>query len=108
MFAGLASLPKHPVTHHGTAPSFVDPRLATVTHVFLRVDAVRPALHPPYEGPYRVIHRGDKTFTLDIKNKSSVVSVDRLKPAFVDVDILASFNTTKHGRIVKRPNYFGC
>jgi hypothetical protein len=50
---------------------------------FLRHDAVRRSLQHPYDGPYRVISRNEKTFTIQIKNSAKVVSVDRVKPAFL-------------------------
>ena len=34
--------------------------LSTVTHVFVRHDAVRKPLQPPYDGPYPVISRTNK------------------------------------------------
>ena len=37
-----------PVLYHGTPTSRVDGRLMSATHVFLRVDAVRRPLSPPY------------------------------------------------------------
>ena len=43
-----------------------------------------PPLTPPYEGPYKVLVHGDKSFVLDYGNRQDSVSIDRLKPAFVD------------------------
>ena len=40
--------------------------LSTATHVFIRHDAVRKPLQPPYDGPYPVIKGTDKHFTIDI------------------------------------------
>ncbi|GFX63618.1 uncharacterized protein TNCV_2005471 [Trichonephila clavipes] len=45
---------------------------------------VRQSLQPPYHGPYKVINRSDKVFTLFIKGKNVNVSIDRLKPCFSD------------------------
>lgn len=50
--------------------------------VFIRHDATIPPLAPRYHGPYKVLEHGPKVFRLQIGNKSDVVSVDRLKPAF--------------------------
>ena len=58
--------------------------LTTCTHVFVRHDAVKKPLQQPYDGPFQVLKRSDKHFTLKIKDKESVVSVDRLKPAYTD------------------------
>ncbi|CAH8456700.1 unnamed protein product [Dicrocoelium dendriticum] len=62
----------------------VDERLTTCTHVFVRTDSVRRPLQPPYSGPYRVVRRSDKTFTIDYNGKTETINIDRLKPAFLD------------------------
>ena len=60
---------------------FVHKDLMTTSHVFLRHDTVRKPLQPPYHGPYKVLKQD---FTIAIKGKNEVVSVDRLKPAYLD------------------------
>ena len=55
------------------------------THVFIRYDGVKSPLQRPYDGPYRVITRNDKFFTLSVKGKLDTVSIDRLKPACLKV-----------------------
>jgi hypothetical protein len=57
--------------------------LASTSYVFLRNDTVKGPLQPPYDGPYKVIERGDKHFKIQINNKNVIVSTDRLKPAFI-------------------------
>lgn len=69
------------VKRHGRKPIYIPQELATCTHVFLRNDAVLKPLQQPYTGPYRVIRRTDKTFTIKINNSEKVVSTDRVKPA---------------------------
>ena len=66
--------------------SHVSKALATTTHVFIRRDAVRKPLQPPYDGPYKVLKRTDKHFTVDINGQKDTVSVDRLKVAHLDID----------------------
>lgn len=61
---------------------FVFKELQTCDSVFVRHDAGRKPLQPPYDGPYRVLSRKDKTFTVDIMGTPTTVSIDRLKPAF--------------------------
>ena len=84
--ADLASMRPAPSSHHRRPAPSADPlvpaALRSVTHVYVRVDAVRRPLVRPYEGPFLVQHRSAKTFTLSRAGKSWVVSVDRLKPAF--------------------------
>ncbi|XP_064486150.1 uncharacterized protein LOC135398695 [Ornithodoros turicata] len=75
--------PASPRTCPGRTP-FEPQALSTATHVFVRRDAVRKALQPPYSGPHLVISRSSKHFTLNVNGKSDTVSIDRLKPAFVE------------------------
>lgn len=72
-----------PPRKHGEPRIFVPPTLATAAHVFLRVETQRKALQPPYTGPHRVVKRGEKTLTIQVNGKEIVVSVDRVKPAFL-------------------------
>ena len=71
-----------PVAHHGVPPARIDKHLADSTHVFVRLDAVRKPLVPPYEGPFPVLDRSPKTFTVLRREKPVTISIDRLKPAF--------------------------
>ncbi|GFV91545.1 retrovirus-related Pol polyprotein from transposon 412 [Trichonephila clavipes] len=108
---------------------FVHKDLKSCTHVFVRVDRVRKALEPPYDGPFPVKERYEKYFTLTIKNKPVNISVDRLKPAYLlmtdsipdkttvlckqsdensaanDTNLLTDVKPTvsRHGRLVKKP-----
>ncbi|KAM7313780.1 uncharacterized protein ISCGN_003573 [Ixodes scapularis] len=66
---------------------FIHTELTTCTHVFLRRDSVRPSLTPPYDGPFKVIARDKKTFTIIINGRTDVVSIDRVKPAFMAASI---------------------
>ena len=72
-----------PFLYHGQHASNVPASLSTCSHVFVRVDAVRRPLSPPYDGPFAVVarHEGDKTFIIAKNGKQVTVSMDRLKPA---------------------------
>jgi histidinol phosphatase-like PHP family hydrolase len=61
---------------------FVHPDLQQASHVFLRYDAVRTPLRPPYDGPFLVLERAPKNFRIMKNGKETVVSIDRLKPAY--------------------------
>ena len=54
--------------------------LSSCPAVFVRVDAVKRPLTPPYVGPYQVLERHEKTFLVMRSGKPWTVSVDRLKP----------------------------
>ena len=55
-------------------------------HVFVRHDAIRKPLQAPYDGPYKVLECTDKYFIDDVKGKHDTISLDRLKPAHLDMD----------------------
>jgi hypothetical protein len=44
-------------------------RLRDSTHVFLRQDATRHALEPPYSGPHKVISDTDKTHKIVVRGR---------------------------------------
>ncbi|XP_064459031.1 uncharacterized protein LOC135369368 [Ornithodoros turicata] len=80
-FAGVRPAP----TRLGSATKvYVHPDLSTCTHVFVRVDAVRKPLQPPYNGPYLVIARSLKHFMIRINAKAEEMCIDRLKPAYTE------------------------
>lgn len=58
--------------------------LKTCTHVWLRIDRVRRPLEAPYAGPFKVLHRHEKYYIIELQtgNKQSV-SLDRLKPVIM-------------------------
>ena len=67
--------------------------LSNCTHVFVRHDAVRKPLQQPYDGPFNVIKRTDKHFTIQMHNREEVVSIDRLKPVYLDLSISSDSTT---------------
>jgi len=75
----MSHLRPTPPKRHGTPRVFVFKDLATSPQVYLRQDALRGALQPPY----RVLERNEKFFKIELPNgKESTVSIDRLKPAY--------------------------
>ena len=106
----------HPVSPHLTQPhSKVVDGLSSATHVFLQHDAIRKPFQPPYHGPYQVLKRTDKHFTLSIKSHHDTISVDRLKPAHLDHNLphdtplispsTTTPRTTRSGERVHFPKY---
>ncbi len=69
---------------HGNSKCAPIKALDTAAFVFVRVDRHKTPLCKPYEGPFRVIRKGEKTFTIARKNKEEVISMDRLKPAYLE------------------------
>jgi len=76
--------PTAPRIHQG--PSHISDGLSTATHVFIRCDGVRKPLQPPNDGPYPIVKRTDKHFTIALNGRNDTVSIKRLKPAHLDTD----------------------
>lgn len=79
----FAQLQPVPASRHRTSKVFVFKDLATTSHVFVRVGAARRSLQPPYEGPFLVVQRCEKWFTIKRRGRDVNVSIDRLKPAYM-------------------------
>ena len=54
------------------------PRLLYATCSF------KKPLQQPYDGPYKVLQREAKYYTVDINGRKDTVSLDRLKPAYFE------------------------
>ena len=61
----LRSVAPVPSNHHSTPFSYVPRTLATASQVFVCHDAVRRPVQCPYEGPFPVLERNDKFFTIN-------------------------------------------
>ena len=76
------------ISHHDSKRhSYFPSSLKTCTHAFIRDDRVKPAFIPPYQGPFKILDRSDKFFTLNLRSESKAVSVDLLKPCLTFSDI---------------------
>ena len=59
---------------------YVEEKLFSCSHVFVQNDAAKTSLHRTYTEPYRVLHRNDKYFTLEMgANPYDNVTINRLK-----------------------------
>ena len=77
--------PIPPVWHGGESRrSYVSQELSSAAHVFVRVGPRKTPLQSPYQGPFKVLERREKYFKLDLGNRHDMVSLDRIKPAFMD------------------------
>lgn len=77
------SLRPKPAARHGAVHTFVHRDLNASSHVFIRKDTPRAALQQPFEGPFLVIKRSAKHFTIRVRGRDTAVSIDRIKPAFL-------------------------
>ncbi|XP_035207411.1 uncharacterized protein LOC118182202 [Stegodyphus dumicola] len=81
---------------HCSEPIHIHPSLKSCSHVYLRINSVKPPLQQPYSGPHPVIERYDKTFN----GKNEIFSIDRLKPAFFIIDKTFAFNTKPSNKTI--------
>ena len=93
-------------TYKDSTKMHIPKDLSSSSHVFLRVDARRAPLSPPYTGPFKVLQRREKTFLLDIRGSSDWISIDRLKPAYLLDDDTPTVRLTRAGRPTQRPSRF--
>ena len=70
---------------HGKQNNYIPKNLTSTGYVYVRIDGYKNPLQRPYQGPYRIINSNDKYLTIEIKGKAENISIDRLKPAFVNV-----------------------
>ena len=104
-----------PASRHAAPSAFIFKDLATVSLVFVRYGALRGALQAPYVGLYTVLHRGDKTYSIEVRGTAKTVSIDRLKLAYVlhvntessSPPVIPSSITTRSRRRVHMPDYLG-
>ncbi|UYV82410.1 hypothetical protein LAZ67_21001978, partial [Cordylochernes scorpioides] len=75
-------------------------KTAIRAHNSIKTDRVKKPLEPPYEGPFPVLERTDKYFTLKVKGKNVTTSIDRLRPAYLLAD---SDNITAEHPTAPRP-----
>lgn len=78
----FSELKPETASRHNIEKTFISADLKSCKYVFMRTDALRKALQPPYTGPYLVINRNDKHFDVLINNKITKISIDRLKPCY--------------------------
>ncbi|KZC08946.1 hypothetical protein WN55_00297, partial [Dufourea novaeangliae] len=89
-YTEAAKMVRQPGSRHGTQKkkkkTFVHIDLATVSPVFVRVDSVKGLLENPYEGLFPVTSQNAKTDVIQMKGKDAVMSIGRLKPAYICED----------------------
>jgi len=88
-------------------PEHMPKDLANCQYVYLRNDALpvtrRNSLRPPYTGPYKVLQRTQQTITIETNNGPTSVSIQRVKPAYVDAKTVTYNIPRKRGRPKKVP-----
>ena len=72
-----------PPVWHKNQRFYVDSRLYSANYCFTRKNGKKSLFELPYKGPYKIISRNDKFFTLDLRDRVDNVSIDRLKSAYI-------------------------
>ncbi len=76
--------------------------LAQAEHVYVRVGGQQKPLAARYAGPYVVVSKGAKTFTIQVGQRQEVISVDRLK-AHTGLSPVLPAEDASRGRPPKKP-----
>lgn len=90
-------------------PPTIPQSLESADEVWVRIDRVRRPLEAPYSGPFRVIERQPRYFTIATPRGTETVSVHRLKPVVRSAPEPLSTRTendchtytTRSGRVVR-------
>ena len=69
--------PRHP----SSRKTHMERVLEGCTHVFMQNTPNKPPLAPTYNGPFRVLRKHTKYFTVDLVSRIDNVSIDRIKAA---------------------------
>ncbi|GFS98293.1 integrase catalytic domain-containing protein [Trichonephila clavipes] len=101
----MQSLHPKPPKHHGKRPVFIHPGLLEATHVFLRRDMLRRPLQQPYDGPFKVLQRKDKVFSLtSMVNGYLYLLIDANLPSFLNTEDLQLPQTKNETPTTVEPN----
>jgi hypothetical protein len=71
------SLPRH--TSSAQLPDELPGDLLSAPLVWVRRGGIIPPLQPLYNGPYTVLRRGPRSFTILVRSQDEVITVSRLK-----------------------------
>ena len=85
------------------AKTYLSKDMSSTTHVFVRHDAIHKLLQPPYSNPYRVLKQADKLCMLDITGHPEVVSLDHLKPAYLESDLITDVDMSTQAKSTMQP-----
>jgi cleavage and polyadenylation specificity factor subunit 1 len=83
-------------------PEYIPQDLLTCDYIYLRTDSTRTPLQRPYTGPYKVIRRTRQTVTIETNNGPTSVSIQRVKPAYVDSKTVTFDLPRRRGRPARR------
>ena len=101
LFKTMRELSPTEMSHHATAKVQVPSSIETADYVYIRTDAVRPPLVRPYTGPFKVLSKSAKYFTVMKNGSPDTVSIDRLKPAFLLENNITEASKTEKKKVTQ-------
>jgi len=69
-------------------------------------DGPKGMLQLTYDGPFTVVLRNDKNFTIHVHDKNTTVSIDQIKPAYLFSDSLTDCLGNNQQSMSTRSNRF--
>lgn len=75
---------KYSPPRQSSSPTHVPHQLQDCDYIFIRNDAVKRPLTLTYQGPFKVLKHSEKYLTIDQGSRTDTVSIDRVKPAFLE------------------------
>ncbi len=81
-FSKILSVPAVSLPRHNSSAQLPDKLpgdLLSAPLVWVRRGGVIPPLQPLYDGPYTVLRRGPRSFTIRVGSRDEVIAVSRLK-----------------------------
>lgn len=86
-------LPMHEDVSTRNIQTYQSKDLNNCSRVWIRIDRIKAPLEAPYIGPFKVLQRSPKVFTIEKADGShDTISIDRLKP-FYDDSTNSTFNS---------------
>ena len=84
-----------PTSSHGVenVKINVSKNLTEAQFDYVRRDCKSTPLQSQYDGPFKVLDRGPKTFKLQFGTRTDTMSIDRLKLAFTEGDVKVALPT---------------
>ena len=92
-----------PIRKQPQQKTYVSKDIVSITHVLVHHDAICKPLQLPYDGPYYVLKRANKHYTLDIAGRPEVVSLDRLKPGYLESDLVTDVDMSTQATSTVQP-----
>ena len=81
----IQQLTPTPMSFHTEQHPYVPSKLFKCQYVFVQKGPRRPPLVPSNEGPFKIKQTGSKTSLVDIGGRAETVSINRSKPAHIDL-----------------------